>query len=202
MKFSKPITEIIQERTSHRTYSGQPLEKDLREKVRDLLENHDLKTPFSKYAGNARFELISIPEFDNKEKKKLGTYGFIKHAQDFIVGAVEKSQYSREHYGYILEKIILAATDLGLGTCWLGGFFNRRTQAAVESQTILLASGDRLRISACQGRGVNGCDHRAGSRLPAKGDGTTDPFPKNRIDHALSFGQYAALLDDRKYSHD
>lgn len=125
MEFSKPIINIIQERISHRTYSGHSLEKDLREKVLNLLENHDLISPFSKYAGKARFRLLSIPEFNSKEKKKLGTYGFIKGAQDFIVGAVEKSEYNREHYGYLMETIILAATDIGLGTCWLGGFFNR-----------------------------------------------------------------------------
>ena len=125
MKFSKPIINIIQERISHRTYSGHSLEKDLREKVLNLLKNHDSISPFSEYAGKARFELLSVPDFNSKEKKKLGTYGFIKGAQDFLVGAVEKSQYSREHYGYIMETIILAITDMGLGTCWLGGFFNR-----------------------------------------------------------------------------
>ncbi|MFW9820126.1 MAG: nitroreductase family protein, partial [Candidatus Thorarchaeota archaeon] len=125
MKFSKPIIDIIQERTSRRTYSGQPLENDMKKKVISLIENHDLKSPFSEQAGNVRFKLVSIPEFEPNEKKKLGTYGFIKGAQNFIVGAVEKSQYSREHYGYLMESIILAATDLGLGTCWLGGFFNR-----------------------------------------------------------------------------
>jgi nitroreductase len=125
MEFSKPITDIIQERISHRTYTSQPLEKNFREKINDLLENHDLKSPFSKYAGKIRFELLCVPEFDPKEKKKLGTYGIIKGAQDFIVGAIKKSQYDREHYGYLLETIILAATDMGLGTCWLGGTFNR-----------------------------------------------------------------------------
>lgn len=125
MNFSKPIIEIIQERTSHRTYSGQPLEKDDRENVIKLLENHDLKSPFSKFSGRARFELVSVPEFDPSERKKLGTYGFIKGAQDFVVGAVEKSKYDREHFGYLMETIILSATDMELGTCWIGGFFNR-----------------------------------------------------------------------------
>jgi len=125
MNFTQPIMDIIRERTSHRTYSGQPLENDMREKIIKLLENHDLISPFSKYAGKARFKLISIPEFDPNERKKLGTYGLIKGAQDFIVGAVEKSKFAREHFGYLMETIILTATDIGLGTCWLGGFFNK-----------------------------------------------------------------------------
>ena len=125
MNFSKPITDIIRERTSRRTYSGQPLEEAMREKIIKLLKNHDLKSPFSEYAGKARFELISVPEFDPNERKKIGTYGLIKGAQDFIVGAVENSKFDREHFGYLMETIILAATDMGLGTCWLGGFFNK-----------------------------------------------------------------------------
>ncbi len=125
MNFSKPIMDLIRERTSCRTYLGQPLENDEKEKVIKVLEHLNLKTPFSKNVGRVRFKLVRISEFEPNEKKKLGTYGFIKGAQDFIVGAVEKSQYCREHYGYLMETIILAATDLGLGTCWLGGFFNR-----------------------------------------------------------------------------
>jgi len=130
MDFSKPIIEIIRERTSRRTYSGQPLEDDVRERVVELLKNHDLKSPFSKYAGKTRFKLISVPEFEPNEKKQLGTYGFIKGAQDFIVGTVEKSQYCREHYGYVMENIILVATDMSLGICWIGGFFNRNLFAS------------------------------------------------------------------------
>ncbi len=125
MDFSNRITDIIRERTSRRTYSGQSLDKAMREKINKLLENHDLKSPFSEYSGKARFELISVPEFDTNERKKIGTYGLIKGAQDFIVGAVEKSKFDREHFGYLMETIILAATDIGLGTCWLGGFFNK-----------------------------------------------------------------------------
>lgn len=42
----------------------------------------------------------------------------------FIIGAVENAQHSLEDFGYLMEKNILMATDLGLGTCWLGGTFN------------------------------------------------------------------------------
>ena len=127
--------DIILERTSNRTYSGQPLEKDLRKKVLNILENLDYESPFSDFTRKARFELVSVPEFDPNEKKKLGTYGLIKGAQDFVVGAIEKSEFAREHYGYLMELIILAATDIGLGTCWIGGFFNRGLFSAKINRT-------------------------------------------------------------------
>ncbi|KKN39201.1 hypothetical protein LCGC14_0745850 [marine sediment metagenome] len=125
MKFSKPISDIIKERTSWRTYTGEILKNDVREKMSNLMKDNDFGSPFSEQAGEARFEILSIPEFDPSEKKKLGTYGTIEGAQDFIVGAVENSEYDREHFAYVLESLILAATDLGLGTVWLGGTFNR-----------------------------------------------------------------------------
>ncbi len=129
MEFSKSIIDIIRERTSRRTYSGQPLEKDIKEKVKIVLKNSVSKGPFSKIAGNIRFELVGISDFELNEQKRLNLR-VIEGAQDFIIGAIEDSQYNREYYGYTLETIILAVTDMGLGTCWLGGFFNRRIFSA------------------------------------------------------------------------
>ncbi len=125
MKFSKPIIDIIQERTSRRTYSGEPLNNTMRNKLITIIEKHTLKSPFCEKLEMIRFKLVDVPEFDPSEKKKLGTYGIIKGAQNFIVGAVKKFELNREHFGYLMELIILTATDLGLGTCWLGGTFNR-----------------------------------------------------------------------------
>jgi nitroreductase len=125
MKFSRPVSDIIKERSSWRTYSGETLNNDDQETMIKIMRDNDFGSPFRAFAGKIRFGLLSLPEFDPSEKQKLGTYGTIEGAQDFIVGAVESSKYDREHFGYILESIILAATDLGLGTCWLGGTFNK-----------------------------------------------------------------------------
>jgi len=125
MSFSKPIIDIIKQRSSWRTYTKQLLEDDTKKKINQILISKDFKSPFGEIAGKCRFELIGTPEFAPDERKKLGTYGFIKGAQEFIVGAIEKSDYYKENYGYILEAIILAVTNLNLGTCWLGGTFNK-----------------------------------------------------------------------------
>ncbi len=93
MDFTKSILDIIRERKSHRTYSGESLEKSTRDRVIQILENLQCKSPFSEYTKNVRFELLNVPEFDPDERKKLGTYGLIKGAQDFIVGAVEISKF-------------------------------------------------------------------------------------------------------------
>jgi nitroreductase len=67
--------------------------------------------------------------------KKLGTYGVIKNARLFLVGTIKDGHLAMEDYGYCKENIILHATALGLGTCWLGGTFQSSNFArAVDLQ--------------------------------------------------------------------
>ncbi len=120
--FSKPISDIINKRTSIRTFSKEPLPESLEKKLADLL-NEPQQSPFN---SKCEFHTIDIPKLERDEQKKLGTYGFISGAPKFIVVTSEKeSNHFREHIGYVLEKIILHLTDLGIGTCWIAGSFNK-----------------------------------------------------------------------------
>ena len=111
-------TEWMEKRTSWRTYKNEKLE----EKDRKLIEEYIAETHVTPFGNKPRFKLV-----DNfSEDGKIGTYGFIRGAQHYIVGAVRKSPMSIEDLGYLFEKIILYATGLGLGTCWLGGTFTRK----------------------------------------------------------------------------
>ena len=76
-----------------------------------------------------RFQLIAATEKGRSDLKGLGTYGFIRGATAFIAGAVGPAKMNMEDFGYSMEKAILFATDLGLGTCWLGGTFTRSSFA-------------------------------------------------------------------------
>ena len=42
-----------------------------------------------------------------------------------MVGAVREAPKDLEDYGYLMERAVLFATDLGFGTCWLGGTFTQ-----------------------------------------------------------------------------
>ncbi len=53
----------------------------------------------------------------------------IRGAPLYILGAVKDVKGSQIDLGYCLEKIILEATAMGLGTCWLGGTFRRSSFA-------------------------------------------------------------------------
>jgi len=125
MEFSKSVIDIIRERTSWRTYYPELLDDNIKDKLKAILNLSNIKSPFDSGENKCRFELISVPEFDSNERRQLGTYGMISGAQEFIVGTTSKSEHYKENFGYLMEVIILKATDLGLGTCWLGGTFNR-----------------------------------------------------------------------------
>ncbi len=113
--------DLIRRRFSCRTYRDEPIDG---EKRRSLQAAAD-----SLHAGplgsSLRFSLVAATEVDRAALKGLGTYGFIKGASGFIVGAVRAAEKDLEDYGYALERLILRATELGLGTCWLGGTFTK-----------------------------------------------------------------------------
>ena len=121
MFFNQPVTELIQRRFSCRTYQPQILEMDVRARFLDFFA--------SKHIGplgtDSRFQLVAATAQDRRALRGLGTYGFIKDAPAFIIGATVEMGKSLEDFGYLMETIILFATDLGLGTCWLGGSFTR-----------------------------------------------------------------------------
>ena len=121
MPFNKPITEVIQERFSCRTYLKHPIEDEIQVRLADYLALSQI----GPFGSRARFKLVSATEGDSAALRGLGTYGFIKGAAGFIVGATCEAEKNLEDFGYLMELIILFATDLGLGTCWLGGTFAR-----------------------------------------------------------------------------
>lgn len=58
---------------------------------------------------------------------KLGAYGIIVNPQAYLVGSVRNGKLELLEFGYTFQKLILFATGLGLGTCWIGGTFNRKS---------------------------------------------------------------------------
>jgi nitroreductase len=94
------------------------------------------------FGNHVNYKLIRKVFSKDNYKVKIGTYGFISGALYFIAGEVKQNQYCFEDYGYLLEKIILKLTDMGLGTCWLGGTFNRSIIADIldsEKDTLIPA---------------------------------------------------------------
>ena len=130
------LAGAIRIRVSCRTYDGRVPDEKTKERLRTFFRGN-ASGPF----GNAlRFELIDLTEAERAELKSLGTYGVVRGASLFIAGAVRKGPRAMEDYGYGMERNVLFATSLGLGTCWLGGTLNR----AGFSRKIGLAAGELM----------------------------------------------------------
>jgi len=125
MIYEKPIAESIERRFSCRTYADQPIAAQTQERLRERMASLGA----GPFGTPLRFELVAATEEDQAALKGLGTYGFIRGATGFIVGAAGRGPKDLEDYGYAMEALILAATDLNLGTCWLGGTFSRSSFA-------------------------------------------------------------------------
>lgn len=112
------LIEVIKNRKSVRSYSGEALKKEHVNVINQYIAT--LKQPLG---GNARIELIST----NSDSKpvKLGTYGVISNVKDFLTLVYEPGPLAKENAGYLFEQVVLFCTSLGLGTCWLGGTFKK-----------------------------------------------------------------------------
>jgi len=118
MNLGFSIEETVKTRYSTRTYTDQIISSETKEKINAFIST--LSNPFS---VKVNFKLLEANSSKNSEK--LGTYGVIKGSTNYIGATIEKNELGLEALGYEFEKLILYLTSLGLGTCWLGGTFNR-----------------------------------------------------------------------------
>lgn len=71
----------------------------------------------------------------------VGNYGKITGAPAFVAFIGDMTSASaQEDVGYTGEGIILEATALGLDTCWVGGFFSRRSLSSL----VQVKEGERV----------------------------------------------------------
>lgn len=118
MKASFPVRETIEKRGSVRTYDERPLTDEDKAKLTEYAKS--LSNPFGVPVT------VRLLETENASSKKMGTYGVIKGTKIFLGVTVPKGELSLEAAGYSFEQLILYATSLGIGTCWLAATFDRK----------------------------------------------------------------------------
>lgn len=133
MIFREPLEAVVRRRYSVRTYSKKPIPAQVKEEIAAYIQS--LSSPFPAKPSFAPIETELAAG-----GAKLGTYGMIRGASVFIVSQAPEGDYAAEALGYEFEKLILFLTTLGLGTCWLGGTFNRAEfrKALGESEGALI----------------------------------------------------------------
>ncbi len=130
------IVETIQKRHSVRTYTGEPLSSGHIAQIQQYIAQ--LQAPFG---AKARIELIRANTAGEKSVK-LGTYGYIKGASEYLALIYEEAPFAETAAAYIFEQAVLFCTSLGLGTCWLGGSFSRND----FKKQVKLNPNEKLRI--------------------------------------------------------
>ena len=135
MKLEFEMEKTVKARYSVRTYKDQDLSAADREKLAAYMGK--LSNPFG---ASVTFSLLESKTAVNSAK--LGTYGMITGASEYFGASVAAGDLSLEGLGYEFEELVLYAASLGIGTCWLGGTFNRSEFAsalAVKENDLLPA---------------------------------------------------------------
>jgi len=118
MNIDFSIEEVVKKRYSVRNYKEQEIESDKRNDIESFIDSLD-----NPLGNKVKFHYLDNEDIKNKEK--LGTYGVIKGANQYIGTTIKLEPMALEALGYEVEAVILYLAHLGLGTCWLGGTFDR-----------------------------------------------------------------------------
>jgi len=116
----KNVMEHIKARRSVRTFDGQPIGEEVKEKL--LLCMKEIENPFQIPVG---FTFMSA-----KENGLLCPV--VSGADLYVGGKIKNVPWANAAFGYSFTIFVLIAQSLGLGTVWLGGTMNR---AAFEKAT-------------------------------------------------------------------
>ena len=112
------IIEAIDKRCSRRKYLNTPLNSDIIEKLNNFALEYSQK-------GKIRLEMI----YNNGKAFNglLKSYGMLSNVKNYAVLIANKDDIAAaERLGYYGELLMLNAVAMGLGTCWVGGSFDRK----------------------------------------------------------------------------
>jgi nitroreductase len=111
----------IHQRFSVRSYANRSVDPALLERLMRFADDteHVSEAP-------TRVALISGVEAAKRVLTfMVGSYGLVQNAPHLLAGVLpEDSETARVDLGYILEQVVLEATRLGLGTCWITGSYD------------------------------------------------------------------------------
>ncbi len=124
------ISEAIFVRRSLRRYLPSPISTDQQAQLQKAIDQ-----------VNRRSGLHFRLDCDHPDPfaSFTSTYGKLKGVRNYLIfSGPESDEHLEEKCGYFGEEIILVATAMGLGTCWVGGTFRKKKALGY------LQSGDKL----------------------------------------------------------
>jgi len=121
------VEEAIRARQSVRSYLDRPIEKD---KLVKLLEAARL-APTAANRQEGRFVVVTDPAVRKRLARAAANQGFVAEA-GCVIAACAKTDYHEMRCGQLsypidvaiqIDHMTLRAVELGLGTCWIGAFY-------------------------------------------------------------------------------
>lgn len=117
------VRETIRRRISVRRYDGQPVASEV---LAQVLEAGVESVPLIPEIA-VRFHLFEEgPRVADRLSPISRTRILFGSAPHFIVAISKERPGFMENLGFRMEQMILCATALGLGTCWIGGMFEEK----------------------------------------------------------------------------
>jgi nitroreductase len=135
------VLAAMRQRRSVRSYQGLSVEPVLCEHLLAFSRAVSHLTNFP-----PRLSLISGSEqTQHVLTYMIGSYGLVRNAPHLLVGIVpEENDAALLDLGYVLEQVVLRATQLGLGTCWITGSYDARR----AGDSVGLEPGERA-VAVC-----------------------------------------------------
>jgi len=115
----------MRRRQSIRTFDSQNITETHMQLIKDYIERE--KNFIGPFGKKGRVEIVQVNKNVTDKGIKLGTYGFIKNPRAYLVGITENDKYSLVEFAYNFHKLVLFTAGLGMGTCWMGGTFDRNS---------------------------------------------------------------------------
>ena len=108
------LLDQIRHRRSVRTYNGEPLRQEEKERIMDYAQ--DLANPFG---VDIQFRMLDA-------KEHILSSPVIVGEDTYLTGKLRRVPNGEVAFGYAFEEILLFADGMGLGTVWIGGTMNRK----------------------------------------------------------------------------
>lgn len=125
------LNKAIEMRCSRRTHIDKPIDNEKVRILEKLMEEVNKE-------GKLHLQLVVN---DGKAFQSIRkSYGLFTGVQNYIALVGKEDEFFREKIGYYGERVVLEATKLGLGTCWVAGSFDKKScNCIVDEGEILIA---------------------------------------------------------------
>ncbi|WP_455716368.1 nitroreductase family protein [Anaerosporobacter sp.] len=123
------MREAIEKRIARRSFEKKPLTLEEQNKIREMISVANMLSGLS-----MEFVEDGSKAFESLKK----SYGLFTNVRSLILMKGKKEDENlHEKIGYYGEDIVLNVTDMELGTCWVGGTFDKESFSVLNEEEIV-----------------------------------------------------------------